>query len=95
MCVCPGQIAACNPTWPGTPPAELSKQSLRGPRQGVRVLVTCARGANARNPPHAHARRTRHLRMHSLPPPPPLEAGSQPLSESQIPPPAPEPKAEK
>ena len=81
VCVCPGPDRCLLPTWPGTPPAELSKQSLRGPRQGVRVLVTCARGANARNPPHAHARRTRHLRMHSLPPLPPLEAVSQPLSE--------------
>ena len=64
VCVCPGPNRCLQPNV-----AELSKQSLRGPRQGVRVLVTCARGANARNPPHAHAppRRTRHLRMHSLP----------------------------
>ena len=32
----PGQIAACNPTWPGTPPTEISKLSLSCPVQGLR-----------------------------------------------------------
>jgi len=33
----PYTCAVCNRTCPGTPPAELSKQSLRGTTQGMRV----------------------------------------------------------
>jgi hypothetical protein len=47
----PGQIAACNPTWPGAPSAEQKQAVFQGPYAGLDDPITCARGARACMPP--------------------------------------------